>query len=168
MVLDFNEIRDGSHFEDLVAAYFEDQKRDSTSNIIDVDVKPSGDGTDGGRDILVTFRVSDGISSFDRKWIIQCKFHERSLSTNSISDINLPSLLYSHGACGYLLVCKSRPTSRLTDLFERLENNCRYKNKYMIWTGEQFKRFILVKAKPEVVLAQFFPRYFAYYQTNTR
>lgn len=165
MTLDFNEIKDDKQFEDLVVAYFEDLKNEKAHNITNVEVKPSGTGTDGGRDILVTFQLSDSVSTFYRRWVVQCKFHNANISTDKIADINIPTLLYSYKASGYLLVCKQKPTSKLTDLFERLEENCREKNKYIVWSGEQLKRLILVKSK-QSILQQFFPAYYDFCVTN--
>ena len=165
MTIDFDEIRDDKHFEDLVISYFEDLKNEGTHNIVDIDVKSSGIGTDGGRDILVNFKITDNITTFDRRWIIQCKFHNSNISTNEISDINLPTLIYSYKATGYLLICKKRPTSKLTNLFERLNKECKMDYQYLIWSGEQLKRLLLAKSKPEI-LQQYFPNYYAYCLQN--
>jgi hypothetical protein len=165
MQLDFSELQDDKKFEDLVIAYFEDLKNENVHNLVDIDIKPSGTGTDGGRDILILFKVSEGISTFDRRWVIQCKFHDSKISTDKISDINIPTLIYSYKAAGYLLICKDKPTSKLTELFERLETNCRDCNKYIIWSGEQFKRLIIAKSKKSI-LQQFFPNYFEYCVKN--
>ena len=120
MTLDFREISDGQQFEELVAAYFEDLKNEKNPDIVDVVVKPSGIGTDGGRDILVTFQLSDSLVTFKRVWVVQCKFHNENVSPAKLVDVNIPTLLHSYNACGYLLVCKKGPTSKLTDMFERL------------------------------------------------
>lgn len=164
MTFDFNELSDHKTFEDLVVSYFEDL-RDKDANIVGIDIKPSGTGVDGGRDILVTFKVSDSVSTFDRTWVIQCKFHNSDISTDKIADIDIPTLLYSYDASGYLLICKQKPTSKLTDLFERLEAKCRLRNKYMVWSGEQFKRLIIVKSS-KTILQQYFPAYFEYCVAN--
>ena len=74
MTLDLDEISDGEAFQDLVVAYFEELKEKTTNEIIDVTIKPSGIGVDGGRDILVSIKISDGVTTFDRRWLIQCKF----------------------------------------------------------------------------------------------
>ncbi len=162
MHLDFNEIKGGEHFEKLVGAYFEYEKG-KNNNIIDVDTKTSGSGADGGRDILISFRVADGIQSFTRKWIVQCKFYNRNISTNVINDINIPSLIHSYNASGYLLICRKNPTSKLTNLIEQLETNCKFDYKYKVWSGEQFKRSIL--SCPDNILEQFFPQYYKYSKT---
>jgi len=161
MTFDFSEISDHKKFEDLVVSYFEDLKFEKGHNIVDVEVKPSGTGTDGGRDILVTIKVSDSVVTFERRWVVQCKFHDSDISTDKISDINIPSLLRSYRASGYLLICKQKPTSKLTDLFENLEKENGNGQQFIVWSGEQFKRLLLVKSKKEI-LQQYFPSYFDY------
>jgi predicted helicase len=138
MKLSFDEIENHSQFEDLVVSYFEQLKNDTTNNISDICIKPSGLGTDGGRDILVTLRVNDGLVTFDRIWVIQCKFHNKSISTEAINDVNIPTLIHSYNGIGYLLVCKKKPTSKLTNFFESLEQNCRFNYKYTCWYGDPF------------------------------
>lgn len=165
MTIDFDEIKNDSHFEDLVISYFEDLKNEGIHNIVDINVMPSGIGTDGGRDILVDFKITDNITTFTRRWIIQCKFHSKNISTNKISDTNLPTLIHSYKATGYLLVCKKRPTSKLTDMFERLNKHCKMEYQYQIWSGEQFIRVILTKSNPQL-LQQYFPNYYAYCVQN--
>ncbi len=155
---DYQEIRDAIHFEELVTAYFENLRDEEPNNIVDIKVYPSGIGTDGGRDILVTLKVADGIETFMRRWIIQCKFHKKNISTDEIADINIPTLIYSYKASGYLLICRKKPTSKLTDFFERLENNCIFGYKYLVWSGEQFKMRLLPKKN---ILQQFFPNYYS-------
>jgi Restriction endonuclease len=165
MNLDFNEIGNDKKFEDLLVSYFEDLRHEKDQTIVDVHVKPSGTGVDGGRDILVTFKVTDTIMTFERRWVVQCKFHTSDISTDKIADINIPTLLHSYNAAGYLLVCRQKPTSKLTDFFERLEKNCIFEKQYTIWSGEQLKRLILIKSKKEI-LQQYFPNYFNYCLTN--
>lgn len=159
MTFELEEIVSPSRFEDLVAAYFEGLKYEQGYKFTDVVVKPSGSGPDGGRDILVTFRLKDGIQVFERRWVVQCKFLGADVSTNKLADINLPTLVHSYNACGYLLVCKQRPTSKLTALFERLSARCHNGYLFEVWSGEQFKRQILSRSD-EALLMQYFPKYF--------
>lgn len=157
MSLDLNEIKDGDHFEELVAAYFKELKN-GENNILDAKVMQSGIGADGGRDILVTYTIADGIKSFKRTWVIQCKFHKKNISPSAIKGVNIPSLVHSYEAAGYLLVCKKRPTSGLTGLFDKLNSKCKFKYKYEIWDGEQFKRLLLGDEQAKTI-KQFFPEY---------
>lgn len=156
MNFSLDEIENDEQFEELIVAYFKDIKKDGAN----VKLYPSGTGADGGRDILVEFTVDDNIDTFQRKWVIQCKFHNSNISTDKIADINIPTLIHSYGASGYLLICKKRPTSKLTELFERLEQNCSFKHKYKIWSGTQLIDIILgAKAS---LRQQFFPKYYEY------
>lgn len=72
--LSLEEIEGGENFEALVAEYF--RGTDDTQNSITtfVRVRKSGIGPDGGVDILVDFTIDDHIKSFNRKWLVQCKF----------------------------------------------------------------------------------------------
>ena len=156
MQLSFDEINDGDQFEDLVADFFRKLKDDPENNITNVEVFQSGVGTDGGRDILIEFDLSDDIKIFKRKWVVQCKFHEDTISTSKINSVNIPTLIHSYGAAGYLLICKTRPTSKLTELFERLNKECKDKYHYECWNGNQFLKKLLVR---EDIQALYFPQY---------
>ncbi len=165
MNLNFDEIRDGTHFEDLVAAYFKELKKGKKSNISNVRIKQSGVGTDGGRDILVEFDLYDEVVDFKRIWVVQCKFHESNISTLHINSINIPSLIHSYRASGYLLICKSNPTSGTTELFERLNDECKFKYHYECWTGEVFKSKLSVT---ENLHRHFFPAYHQFIENKRR
>lgn len=161
MQLSFDEIKDHKQFEDLVAAYFEHLNIDKLA-IIEMRVEPSGVGSDGGRDILVHTRTKDIIPlSFKRTWVVQCKFHEENISTDKIADINIPTLIHSYKAAGYLLVCKQKPTSKLTQLFERLEKECTFDYRYQILSGERFLSLIFQDWEDnKPLIRQFFPKYY--------
>jgi predicted helicase len=156
MKLDFEEIEDGTHFENLVAAYFNELKKDKNSNLFNVKINQSGVGTDGGRDILVVFDLYDAVVDFKRKWVVQCKFHESNISPSEINSINIPSLIHSYKAEGYLLICKRNPTSGTTDLFERLNKECKFNYHYECWTGNLFLNKL---GTMESLHPQFFPKY---------
>lgn len=160
--IDFAEIPGWQTFESLVAAYFELLKEEE-NNIVDVEVRPSGIGSDGGRDILVVFRVTDSIHPFTRRWVVQCKFQEQSVSKRDLADANIPSLIHESEADGYLLICKGTVTSKVTEMFESLNDRCRFKYKYVIWQGEQFKSKLLFKYS---LHRQFFPEYDEYVQSK--
>jgi len=152
--LDFREIKDGHRFEELVAEFFR------SLGYQGLNVNLSGVGPDGGRDILFEFTVPDEIKVATRRWVIQCKFLTRSVSVADLGKRSIKDLIVSYDACGYLLICRERPTSGLTSHFERLTENCKDRYLYEIWTGEQFKNKLLVEAEP--LHQQFFPKYFDY------
>lgn len=160
----FEEIFSWQQFESLVAAYFELLK-DEDNNVFHVDVRSTGVGGDGGRDILVVFSVTDSVSTFERRWVVQCKFQEHAVSKSDLSNANIPSLIHEYGADGYLLVCKGRVSSTVSDMFERLNVECRFRYKYAIWDGEQFRQRLLIKHR---LIQQFFPEYDEFLQSKNR
>jgi len=155
--LNFSEIENWKEFENLVADYFKNIQRNPDNQIIEVTVEPSGEGSDGGRDILVTFRMFDSIIIYQRKWIIQCKFHKNNVSKTHLSNVNIPSIIHEFGADGYLLVCKSGVTSKVSEMFENLRRNCKFGYDYIIWNGNDFLQ--LIKSQPNLI-EHYFPKYF--------
>lgn len=140
MVFDYRNIRDEDHFENLVADYFRALAENPDNNIVSVDAQQTGIGNDGGRDILVELVFTDEIVTFTRKWVVQCKFRENNISPSEINSVNIPTLVHSYNAHGYLLVCKRNPTAGTTGMFERLNDNCRNQFEYKVWNGDQFLR----------------------------
>ncbi|HFA52211.1 MAG TPA: hypothetical protein ENJ95_24600 [Bacteroidetes bacterium] len=67
--LSFEEVTDWKKFESLVGAYFENIKKED-NEVFEVETIPSGEGSDGGQDILITFLMRDSISTFKRKWVV--------------------------------------------------------------------------------------------------
>jgi hypothetical protein len=164
MKLSYNEIADWQIFEDLVAAYFKAIPKDESNNITEVKVEPSGEGPDGGRDILVSFRIDDSVQSFERVWVIQCKFYDSSVSKTKLANCNIPTLIHEYKADGYLLVCKSGVTAGVSTMFENLNKNCKMDYDYDFWSGGQFLQKIMVS---EDILAFYFPQYHQYLKRNS-
>jgi hypothetical protein len=160
MKIDFEEISDWEEFEDLVADYFREIKKLDNNQIIDVKVAPSGKGPDGGRDILVNFRLNDSIVTFERRWVVQCKFRKTLLKSN-LDSINIPTLIQEYGACGYLLIAKNSIQSGVTQTFENLRNNCKNGFFYETWNGNHFRQKLGFVGK---LHEQYFPKYFEYIQ----
>ncbi len=133
--LEFEELfDDADKFEDLVADYFREIQKDKIlgSSVKHIEVLQSGKGADGGRDILIIFQLTDSVITFERKWVVQCKFRRGNISKSHLSDVNIPSLIHEYGADGYLLVCRKSVNSSLTNMFENLRKNCRFGYSYEI------------------------------------
>jgi hypothetical protein len=162
--LDFDEISDWREFEDLVAAYFREVRK-KDKNILDVKVQPSGEGSDGGRDILVTFMITDSIASFERKWVVQCKFYEQAISKTHLSTINIPTLIHEYGADGYLLVCKGSVRSKVSEMFESLGEKCKFGYSYEFWPGNELKTRLLLKP---VLIKRYFPEHNKFLESQKR
>jgi len=158
-ILSLDEIKTDKQFEELVAAYFRSRRSKKSSNIDRVDVNHSGVGPDGGKDILVDLQFSDGIGGFNRRWVVQCKYHNRNISPSTLNDNNIPTLIHSYNADGYLLICRKNPTSKLTALFDRLNQNCNFKYRYEVWSGPMFLSQLLIA--DEKIKKQFFPIYYS-------
>lgn len=162
MNLTFDEIKNDKLFEHLTATYFRELEESNNNNITNVKVKETGEGVDGGKDILVEFDLSDDIKVFKRIWVVQCKFREDSVSPSHLKSINIPTLIHSYNANGYLLVCKKQATSGTTELFERLSEKCKDKYHYECWNGTQFLSKLMLNEK---ITQLFFPKYYSYLQT---
>jgi hypothetical protein len=158
-ILSLDEIPDWKSFEDLVAAYFKTVKQDSEFDVIDVVVQQTGTGADGGRDILVKLTVDDSIMTYERIWVIQCKFHKTDINKKHLADINIPSLLHEYGAHGYLLVCKNSCTAPVSNMFEGFNSKCHLQRKYEIWNGNSLLQRVRVKND---LIGHYFPRHYAY------
>lgn len=163
--LSLTEINDWRNFEDLVADYFREVKQDNEYNVESVEVKQTGKGPDGGRDILVTLVVHDSIMPFKRTWVVQCKFQENDIGKSGISDVNIPTLIHEYAANGYLLVCKKDVNSKLTESFERLNDGCRLGFKYHYWSGNNLLNRVRLKDK---LIERYFPRHAAYLKSRQR
>lgn len=157
--LSFSEIENWRAFEDLVTDYFKEVKKDNEFNIESVEIKLTGKGSDGGRDIIVCFTLDDSIVPFKRLWVVQCKFHEKVIGKSQISDVNIPALIHEYGANGYLLVCKSDVNSKLTESFERLNENCKFNFKYHYWNGNNLLSRIRFKVS---IIDHYFPKHSEY------
>jgi Restriction endonuclease len=156
MKLDLSEIKNWKEFEDLVTSYFKSIPKILENDVTEILVEPTGEGSDGGRDILVTFRVFDSIVTYERKWVIQCKFYDKAVSKSTLSTVNIPSLVHEYGADGYLLICKNSVSSKVSEMFENLRRNCRFQYSYLIWEGSDLLQKLISNQQ---IIEQYFPEY---------
>ncbi len=163
--IEFDEISNWQMFEDLVADYFKEIKEER--NIKDITVEASGEGADGGRDILVTFQITDFIITFERKWVVQCKFYQQLVSKAHLSTINIPTLIHEYNADGYLLVCRGNVTSGVSNMFENLREKCKMGYSYIYWTGSDFTTQLYVQP-PQPLIQKYFPEYYEFLQSQER
>lgn len=109
---------------------------------------------------MLSFQLTDSIVKFERKWVVQCKFYNHSVSKSDISDVNIPSLIHEYGADGYLLICRKGVTSNLSKMFESLRENCRFGYDYEIWKGNELKKRI--RDLGESLIQIYFPEHYKY------
>jgi predicted helicase len=171
--ISFDEIKDGHHFEALVETYFKQlqtTKENQDFMLLNVETQRTGVGADGGVDILVDISIRDGVETFKRRWVVQCKFSISSISTTDIYDTNIPTLIHANKATGYLLICRSKVTSKLTDLFKKLDGGANIKEKckmgysYKVWDGQTFLEKILERTP--ILWQQYFPEYYKSFKTQ--
>jgi hypothetical protein len=160
-------------FEDLVKAIFRAKMKSfvrpspsiSASSDSVIKVSPSGRGADEGRDLLITTIVTDCIASDERKWVVQCKHKARSDKSVQPSDFKkefpFPDIVAHHKANGYLLVCSTRPSTKLQKHFENLTEQSNNPYLFLIW---DYARVCEEINKHREVMRQFFPDYFEYQQ----
>jgi hypothetical protein len=158
MILSFDEIRDGNIFEDLVTSFFSALHNDTSSQPIRIVTNKSGIGPDGGSDILVEIDQFDRLVQYQRKWVVQCKFHKKNISPKELNTINIPTLIHSHSANGYLLICKEHVTSGTSQLFNKLNQECKFGYKYEIWDGPKFRDKLIEFPS---IIKTYFPKYTA-------
>jgi hypothetical protein len=156
MKLSFDEIGDWQEFENLATSFFEKVSKER-NDALEVFVEPSGTGSDGGRDILVSINVNDSFISYKRKWVVQCKFYKKDLTKTEIAGISISDLIDEHGADGYLLICKNGVTAPVSNQFESLRAKCKSNRNYLIWTGSQFLDKLMLH---QDILQRYFPNYF--------
>lgn len=159
------EITDWREFEDLVASYFRKIYQSAENSLMEVEVKHSGIGADGGRDMLITFRFFDSIVPFNRRWVVQCKFYDKPVPKTKLADVNIPSLIHEYKADGYLLICKMGVTAGVSNMFENLNLNCRFGYSYVYWTGNELIEKIRVI--PDIV-TQYFPKYARFFEEKEK
>lgn len=164
---------DNEQFEDLVEAIFRAkaapsiyETSDPTENIqyAVTSVSRSGRGTDEGRDLLVTTLVRDCIAPRNVKWIVQCK--HKAVSRKSvgagdfINDFGFHEMLLRHDAIGYLLVCSTRPGTKLQNHFDKLTNDS-LTHLYIAWDYAKVCEEVF---RHESVMQQFFPEAYRYHK----
>jgi hypothetical protein len=162
--IDFSEIENDEAFENLVAAYFRDYF--ASSEKVRGGVSDPSRGPDGGKDMKIQFRsqytdVFDGSLEVERKWIVQCKFNQISRASIGLKDlatVNIPTLIHSENADGYLLVCVPTVSSSVDKMFQELEKNCKFRYKYRFWTQDFFREQLLNSS--ESLYKLYFPEYF--------
>ena len=149
-------ILDGHEFQRIVAEYFRCLKdEEHRYKITDIEVEDNGEGPDGGCDILVVFHFEDAIKQHSHRWVVECKFHNKSVGVGSVDTNNLYGVLKSNNANGYLLVCKKDASTTLRQRFRDMSANEDYD--FVIWNGTQlWRKFVERKS----LLKAFFPSFY--------
>lgn len=143
IIPDFSLIKNGNQFENLVEDYFNAYKKKLGSGSRISEIGGPTIGPDGGVDIMLKYKYDDGIYEQEWSWVIQCKQSKSIIGLPAIAGINIPSVVHGQAAVGYLLICSSGVSSKLKDQFDLLNLKCRFKYKYLYWTGSEFETKII-------------------------
>jgi len=164
MNVSLTHIKNWRRFENLVEDYFKEINNPITKypSILKVKTFPSGIGADKGKDVVVTFSVGNPIDEFEVTWVIQCKFHKRTIGLRHLSNVNIPTLLHHFKANGYLLICKNDITDELSDFFKTLNRDCKMGYKYLFWRGSDFETRLESLGTNCPVMKKYFSRYCNY------
>lgn len=116
------------------------------------EIKPIGktNAADRGRDFLVTEKSFDTFGMpFEKKWLIQCKFSERSISTKTVPDWVTRTI--EHEVDGYWLITNNDLTPDLFDQLNDVPKNKHYKFETRVWQRNTFD--IKLATRPEVFVS---------------
>jgi hypothetical protein len=115
----------------------------------------SGQGPDGGRDLIAMEPGVADFGGFARKWLVSCKdnaFNGRAVGFADVREV--PGRLAQHGCQGFLLVCTTHPSSGLMETFRGWRDNTPYLFHY--W-DEPILHLLLRRSEASTVLATYFP-----------
>lgn len=138
----------GDHFEKLAETLLALEP-----NLIDI--KPIGktNAADRGRDFFVTEKTYDTFGSpLKKKWLVQCKFSEKSIAPKTISDWVIRTI--EHDVDGYWLITNNDLTPSLFDQLNDVPKNKNYKFETRVWQRNTFD--IKLATRPEVFASEYF------------
>jgi|SRR5580704_4353124 hypothetical protein len=130
-MLDFSELpKDGVLFEQLIRELL---IRSS------FDVHWTGVGQDGEKDLIILERAEGCLSTFERRWLVNCKHNAASGTSVGLSEIpNIVDACASVNANGFLLACSTQPTSSVVNRLEELQKTGNVLTR--IWDGIEIEK----------------------------
>lgn len=121
----------------------------------------SGDGPDGGRDLLARARVDGPLRDFTRTWVVECKDHSESGRSVGLSEVqSIADRLLQHRADGFLLVVTTGVSSGLKARLDAIHQDPRTGFVTQVWDGDDLTRMLL-EPGAEDLLRQYFPEEYA-------
>lgn len=148
-MIDYCELpKDGVRFEQLVRELLIRE---------DFDVRWTGVGPDGGRDLLLVESTAGPLAPFERTWIVSCKHFAHSGGSVGVNDLDRSVIdsCKAVGASGFLLACSTQASSALLTRFREIEQSsgitCR------TWDGVEIEKR-LMKPRTFSLIHIFFPK----------
>ncbi|MGL2963380.1 restriction endonuclease [Flavobacterium sp. RSB2_4_14] len=142
--VDWKKLKDdkGDYFEKLVETILPLEK-----NITIVETIGKTRAGDRGRDFIVIEETNDTFGTkLTKKWLVQCKFSENSISPRTIPD--WVTRIVEHNVDGYWLITNNDLTPDLYDQMHEVPKNEKYKFETRIWQRNTFD--IKFSTHPEI------------------
>jgi hypothetical protein len=131
----------GDNFEKLVETLLQLE-----TNISNVTPIGKTNAADRGRDFIVTEKAMDTFGKIiEKKWLVQCKYSDKSISTKAIPDWVTRTV--EHGVNGYWLMTNNDITPDLIDQLFDVPKNESYKIETRFWQRNTFD--IKLATRPE-------------------
>ncbi|PWV88054.1 restriction endonuclease [Pantoea ananatis] len=117
----------------------------------------SGNGPDGGRDLIFIEDYPSKIFPEKKRWLVQCK--HKAESGNSVGAADLDDISDScvhHNCEGYLLITSTYPSSAVIDRLEAITSNPRKNIKATYWDAVKIEQLL---STPDLwnIAQRFFP-----------
>ena len=148
-MIDYSELpSDGVRFEQLVRELLIRE---------DYEVRWTGVGPDGGRDLLVIERALGPFASFERTWLVSCKHKAHSGASVGLNDLDasIVDSCKAIGADGFILSCSTQPSTALITRLKEIESNnkitCR------VWDGVDIEKRLMTP-RTYSLMQIFFPK----------
>ena len=156
MIVDFTEIKTGEEFQEFV----EDLLRAGNFH-----PQAGGRGPDGGKDLIVTADVEDGLGAYQRRrYLVECKHYAHSARAVTPSDVgNVVHKITKFEADAYLLVTSTTVTNNLMEELDAISTDPRLPFVTLCWNRNRLQQELL---KHDAVFATYFPRSFAQYRSR--
>lgn len=101
----------------------------------------TGQGPDHGRDLIIQEQAIGSLSTFGRKWLVQCKHHAHSEKSVGRNDVNgFLDDCRQIGADGYLLVTSTQPSASLVTKLEEIADNSESRITIKIWDSVELEK----------------------------
>jgi hypothetical protein len=132
----------GDTFEKLVESLLPLEK-----TVIEVKSIGKTRAADRGRDFIVLEKSNNALGNIvEKKWLVQCKFSEHSISTKTIPD--WATRVLEHNCDGFWLMTNNDLTPDLIDQLNDVERNNKHKIETKFWQRNTFD--IKLATHPEV------------------
>ena len=135
-MIDFSEIPDNGEDWELFA-------RDFLEEMGFFIEQPPDRGPDGGKDLLITEKLSGNLGNYEFRWLVSCKhFAKSNKSVQEKDEINIQERLESYNADGFIGFYSTIPASGLNTRLSQLRRTASIKD-YKIFDNKLIENYLL-------------------------